>query len=480
MEEFKRSLKVLLVRPVTAKEKVLSVSPPIGLGYLATAARKAGFLDVLILDCVKEKIDFDEFSKKIELISPDVVGFQIFSHDLRSLEKSLEIIKKFNPKIITVAGGPHPSGLPEEILLDFPKLNFAFKGESEVGFPFLLKRINKMDCLKNSLEKIPGLIWRKNLNKIVINQQIFTKNLDELGFPAWDLLKPQEYPKAPMGIFFKNLPIASIMATRGCPFQCTYCAGKTVTGKKIRTRSINNVISEIELLYREYGIREIHILDDNFTMNKKYVREFCKKLLSKDFKISWCCPNGVRLDTLDFNTLRLMKKSGCYYISVGIESGSNKTLCRMKKGLSIKVIKKQVQLIKKTGLGVNGFFILGYPGETEKDIKKTIHFAKTLGLKRAAFANFLPLPGTEIYKNLIESGEIKKEEINWEMLFHADVPYSPPSISKKRLKSLQRQAYMEFILRPKVLFDILREIKTLEQFNFLLRRFISVFSQKNY
>lgn len=476
MEEFKKSLKVLLVRPVAEKEMPLDIIPPIGLGYLATAARKAGFLDVLILDCVKEKIDFDEFSKRIELISPDVVGFQIFSHDLRSLEKSLEIIKKYNPKITVVAGGPHPSGLPEETLRDFPKLDFAFKGESEIGFPYLLKRINKKKSFNNSLGKIPGLIWRKNLNKIVVNQQIFPKNLNKLGFPAWDLLKPQEYPDAPQGIFFKNLPIASIMATRGCPFECTYCAGKTVTGKKIRTRSINNVISEIELLYREYGIREIHILDDEFTINKKYVREFCKKLLSKDFKISWCCPNGVRLDTLDLNTLRLMKKSGCYYITVGIESGSDKILSLMKKGLSIKVIKKQVQLIKKSGLDANGFFILGYPDETEKDIKKTIRFAKNLGLKRVIFSNLLPLPGTEVYKNLIESGEIKKEEINWEMLFHADVPYSPPSISKKRLKGLQRRAYIEFYLRPKVLLDVLREIKTLEQVKFLLRRFFTVFS----
>lgn len=393
-----------------------------------------------------------------------------------TIVRSGKIIKKINPKIVTVAGGPHPSGLPEETLRNFPKLDFAFKGEGEIGFPLLLKKINKKKDLKNSLEKIPGLIWRKNLNEVVVNQQIFPEDLDGLGFPSWDLLKPQEYPQAPMGIFFKNLPIASIMATRGCPFECTYCAGKTVTGRKIRTRGVDNVISEIELLYRKYGIREIHIYDDNFTMNKKYVREFCEKLLSKDFKVSWCCPNGIRLDTLDLEILRLMKKSGCYYISVGIESGSNKTLTRMKKGLSIKVIKRQVNLIKKAGLGVNGFFILGYPGETEKDIKKTIRFAKSLGLKRAAFSNFLPLPGTEIYKNLIRSGEIKEEEINWEMLFHTDVPYSPSSISKKRLKNLQRRAYIEFNLRPEVLFNILKEIKTLEQVKFLFRRFISVFS----
>lgn len=464
-------MKILLVRLVTSQNKVLNAIPPIGLGYLATAARKAGFNEVSILDCVKEGLDFEGFAKKVKQISPQVIGFQVFSHDLSSLDKSLQIVNNYNPKIITIAGGPHPSCSPEKILDCFPDLDFAFKGEGEVGFPLLIKQISKGKAKSRGLEGIPGLIWRKTPTKIEVNPQSFPENLDELGFPAWDILKPQEYPDAPQGIFFKNLPIAPIMATRGCPFGCTFCAGKTVTGRKIRARSVNNVISEIELLYREYGIREIHILDDNFTMNKKYVREFCKKLLLRDFRISWCCPNGVRLDTLDFETLRLMKKSGCYYISVGIESGSDKILSLMKKGLSIKVIKKQVQLIKKSGLDVNGFFILGYPGETEKDIEKTIFFAKSLGLKRVAFYNFLPLPGTVVYNELISSGEFKEEEIDWNKVFQAEVPYSPSSISKKKLKKLQRRAYLEFYLRLEVIFGVIKEIKTLNQVKYLIRRF---------
>lgn len=473
-------MKILLVRPVTSKEKALNVIPPIGLGYLATAARKAGFSDVLILDCVREKFDFKAFAREIRRVSPDVIGFQVFSHDLYSLHESLKIVKIIKPDAVTIAGGPHPSGLPKEILKNFLNLDFAFKGEAEIGFPLLLEKLSKNKKFVSSpssslFKKIPGLIWRRGQTEVEVNPQIFPNNLDELGLPAWDLLKPQEYPDAPHGIFFKNLPIAPIMATRGCPFECTYCAGKTVTGRKIRTRSVDNVISEIELLYRKYGIREIHILDDNFTINKDYTKEFCKKLLLKDFKISWCCTNGVRLDTLDLETLTLMKKSGCYYISAGIESGSDRILNLMKKGLSVKIIKKQIQLIKKSGLDINGFFILGYPGETEEDIEKTIYFAKTLGLKRAAFPNFLPLPGTVIYKDLIGSGELKEEEVDWGKIFHADVPYSPSSISKKRLKYLQRRAYIEFYLRLGVLLDVFREIKTLEQVKFLWRRFITIF-----
>lgn len=469
-------MKILLVRPVTPKGKALNIIPPIGLGYLATAARKAGFSDILILDCVKEKFGFEAFANEIKRASPDVIGFQVFSHDLSSLQESLKIVKIIKPSVVTIAGGPHPSGQPKEILEKFLNLDFAFKGEAEIGFPLLLEKLSsKGKVLNNNLKKIPGLIWRRSQTEIEVNPQIFPDNLDELGLPAWDLLKPQEYPDAPHGVFFKNLPIAPIMATRGCPYECTYCAGHTITGKKIRRRSISNVFSEIELLYKKYGIREIHILDDNFTINKNYTKEFCKKLLSEDFKISWCCTNGVRLDTLDLETLALMKESGCYYISLGIESGSDRILSLMKKRLSVKIIRRKIKLIKKSGFDINGFFILGYPGETEEDIKKTIYLAKTLELKRAAFPNFLPLPGAEIYKKLIDTGELKEEEIDWDKLFHADVPYSPPSISKKRLKNLQRRAYLEFYLRPEVLLDVFREIKTPEQAKFLLRRFITIF-----
>jgi len=145
----------------------------------------------------------------------------------------------------------------------------------------------------------------------------------------------------------------------------------------------------------------------------------------------------------------------------------------MKKGLTVKKIKTQVKLVKKSGLAVNGFFILGYPGQTKKEIKETISLAKNLGLTRAAFYNFLPLPGTEVYNNLISSGELKEKEIEWHKIFTADVPYTPTSISRTELKKLARQAYLEFYLRPSVFWNLLKEIKTLEQFKYILRRFFA-------
>lgn len=201
-------MKILLVRPVTPKGKALNVIPPIGLGYLATAARKAGFSDILIIDCVRDRFGFEAFAEEIRRLSPDLIGFQVFSHDLSSLGESLRIVKAIKPQIVTVAGGPHPSGLPQETLKRFSDLDFAFKGEAEIGFPLLLKRLDKSKlCLdkirKGKLSNIPGLVWRRSPTKIEVNPQVFPNNLDELGLPAWDLLRPQEYPDAPHGIFLR-------------------------------------------------------------------------------------------------------------------------------------------------------------------------------------------------------------------------------------------------------------------------------------
>jgi len=459
-------LKILLVKPVTPSGLVLNCVPPIGLGYLATALRNAGFKEIGILDCVKEGLDYVLFRKRVRAFNPDVIGFQVFSQDLPSLEKSLKMVKEVRPRIITVAGGPHPSGLPKETLKKFNQLDFVFCGEAELGLPLLLKSLE----VKSGFSKVPGLGWRDKGKKIRINPQVFIKNLNSLGFPAWDLLSPQEYPDAPQGVICRNLPIAPMMATRGCPFSCTFCAGWTISGKKIRRRSVEDVLAEIELLYQDYGVREIHFLDDNFTLDPDYLENFCTKLLEKDFKISWCCPNGVRLDTLNKKTLELMKKSGCYYVSVGIESGTNRILRKMKKGITVKKIRKMVRMVNEAGMTINGFFILGYPGETKGEILKTIKFAKSLNLARAAFYNFLPLPRTEAYEKLLEDGELEKGDIDWAHIFQADVPYSPMTLTKEELKNLQRRAHLEFYFRPIILWRLLKEVRTFQQFKYILKR----------
>lgn len=454
-------MKVLLVQPIRPKERVVHVVPPLGLGYLATAIRDQH--EVSILDCVKEGANYQDFGDRLAQVNPDVVGVNLFSNGLSSTKKMLEMVKRFNPQILTVVGGPHPSAVGEEIFSHLPEVDFAFKGEGEIGFPLLLDfQTNKGKAggrhgKDRYLAQIPGLIYR-NGPKVKSNSPIFAENLDELGWPAWDLICPDTYPVAPHGMYAQNSPIGPIIVTRGCPFPCTFCAGSTVLGKRFRFRSIQNVIKEIKLLKDQFRVKEIQILDDNFTLDRNYVQEFCRSVIENKLNLSFSCPNGVRLDTLDKETLIMMKQAGWYLIAAGIESGSPKILEAMKKKITVERTKQQISLIKEIGLEAHGFFIIGYPGETREDIKMTIRFAKELGLDWAFFGNFIPLPGTEIYRELLKRNEI--EAIDWDSLYvGGNVLYSPEGISPKELKRLQQRAFLQFYIQSKIIVNFLSKIR---------------------
>jgi radical SAM superfamily enzyme YgiQ (UPF0313 family) len=450
-------MKVLLLRPHADSDELI---PPFGLGYLAAAIRKNH--EVKILDGIKEKLTPDGLAEFLKKERPDVVGIQIFTFQILTAKKYLDIIKKILPNAKIILGGPHPSCAPETLFDYFPQADFGFVGEAEISLSKLLD--------SSSLPEIPGLIWRDG-EKTRINPQIFIDDLDILGMPAWDLIRPDTYPNAPHGGFFKNYPVAPIIITRGCPFSCTYCAGHLVSGRKIRSRSVGNVIEEIKLLYNKYGIREIHIEDDNFTFNKELVRDFCRELKQNGLNISWTCPNGVRLDTLTKDLLLTMKDVGLYSLSVGVESGSERILKDMKKGLTKETIKEKINLIRDCGLDVSGFFIIGYPTETKSDIMETIDFALELDLKRAGFFVFKPFPGTEITNDLIKRGELKKmSDEDWAKFVLADAVYAPPGFTREEIKKLRKQALFRFYLRPKILFKFLSEIRSSKHFWLILKR----------
>ena len=254
-------------------------------------------------------------------------------------------------------------------------------------------------------------MWRDESGNIVVNKQQHIENLDSLEMPAWNLMGLNSYPKIPPTLLFKKQPFAPISVTRGCPFSCTFCAAH-IHGRKIRSRSIDNVLMEIDLLYRDYGIREFYIVDDNFTADKAMVKKFCSEIINRKYDIAFCNPNGVRLDTLDMEMLTLMKKAGWYYLSVGIESGSQPVLDHMKKRINITLVREKVSIIRKAGLEVYGFFIVGYPTETLEDIKKTVNLALELDLIGANFSCFHPLPGTAIFEMLVQNGKIKRGKIH--------------------------------------------------------------------
>lgn len=456
-------MRILLLKPYNLSDHI---QPSLGLGYLAACVRDAN--DVRILDCIKERIDIPGLERMIRADKFDLIGMQCYTFDLRFVKDALKMIKEIDKGITTVIGGPHPSAEPEESMEYFSDaLDFAFVGEAERGFRSLVDYLNgdKVD-----ISKIPGLVWREGQD-IKTNSVFFEEDLDSLGMLAWDLIRPDIYPESQHGAFYKKFPIAPIMLTRGCPYECTFCAGKIISGRRIRKRSTNNVIEEIKTLYHKYGIREFHIIDDNFTMDKEYAKKFLSQLEDLGLDISWALPNGIRMENLDMEFLHLMKRTGLYLVSLGIESGSDRILGLMKKRSSVDKIKNTVKMINDSGLDVAGFFILGFPGENKGEIEETIRLSLDLNLIRANFFTYLPFPGTESYMKLKEAGELNK--VDWDRFYFSTAAYSPEGITQKELRRLQKKAFLTFYLRPRILLKNLLNVKSFRHFRFLLKRFVN-------
>ncbi len=454
-------MKIVLVKPVDTS--AFDISPDLGIGYLAATLRAAGH-EVEILDCIKEKLDMERFTKHFSNNRYDVVGFKAFAVDLSTVRESLKIIEKTRPEAVRIVGGPAPSGAPLEVMEYLSNVDFAFAGEAEMGLPKLLK------CLESGnkgFRDVEGLVWRDN-DRVVVNKRGYIDDLDSIGLPAWDLIHPNDYPFAPHGIFAKSFPTAPIITTRGCPYLCTYCAAESLSGRKIRYRSVENIVKELTLLRDKYGVNDITILDDNFTLNRKFVQEFCRQVIEKGLKLTWSCPNGVRLDTLDEEILSTMEDAGCYSIAVGVESGSQKILDHMKKNLTLEEIEKRINFIKQTNIKVTGNFIIGYPEESREDIERSIEFSQRLKLDKAWFGLFIPFPGTASYDML--KAQDKLGPLNWDSFCGDKVSWVANGFSLKELKDYHRKAYWRFYMRPRVLWGLIKEIKSWKHVRNLFQR----------
>lgn len=460
-----RRLKVILVKPWSVADEII---PPISLGWLATSVRHSH--DVTILDALKDRIDAEAVAKMVSDGAYDVAGFQAWSKDIHEIKRTLLEIKKIRPLTITIVGGIHPTMAPEGTLkFAGPVLDYAYKGEGEHGFLQLLDAVASESLSPEKLAAIPGLVWR-NGEGMRVNPNCFIEELDSVGLPAWDLMPPDTYPKAPHGAFFRNFPMAPIVVTRGCPFPCTFCGGSAASGKKIRSRSVDSVIDELKLLHDRFGVKEFQIEDDNFTFNTAFVKDFCERLLSLNLGFTWSFPNGIRLDTIDPPLLDLMKKAGCYAINFGIESGSERILKLIRKNITPDGIRKQLRMARDAGFDIGGFFIVGFPSETEEEIMETIRFARSLPLDRVGISYFQPFPGTPIYYELVKSGEIAEE---WAEHHHTslhDLTYVTPTLTEEKLRSLRRKFLRSFYLRPAIFINMLRQVRSPQHFYFMAKR----------
>jgi len=460
-------MKVLLVQPF----KDLGISgesyPAVGLGYLATAVRESGH-QVAILDCLKGNYNYKKFIQEVKKISPDLIGINLFSISIPFVKKMVDMVKKELPKTIIVLGGPHVSSLPHKVLKNFEKVDFAVRGEGEIPLRQLLKALDSGD---KNFSQISGLIYREN-NEIRVNEPYFPPNIEEYGFPAWDLIKPLEY--------FKYLSMGSdtvpVFFSRGCPFKCTFCAAKVTSGQRLRRRGLDHIFSELYFLQREYGIKRFIIEDEGFGAAKKFIMDFCQRIKKEGFKASFAFGVGVRLDFIDRELLEVMKEAGFEpTIVLGIESGSERILKLMKKEINLGMVWEKVNLMNRMGFEPNGYFILGYPSETREEMEKTIKLALKLGIREASFTAFQPLPATEATNALIASKELP-EDYDFTLVAQNKVVYAPVGMTTEELEKIRKRAILRFYLRPRTL---LRYFRSFSAFMYAFKKVIAVFFKKN-
>lgn len=455
-------MRVLLVKPNNLSDHI---QPSLGLGYLAQQIRKDH--DVDIFDCIKAQTTPTQFAKVVEVTQPDLVGVQCYTFDIAQVRRILKEVKGISREIVTVVGGAHMSSDSIGAMTDFGmNLDFGFGGECELSFPRFL---NAFEAGRSSAYgDIPGLVWRNN-ERIITNPQVLVSDLDALGLPALDLIRPDTYPESQHGAFYEQFPICPIITTRGCPYSCTFCSAPIISGKKLRHHSVAYVRDMILRLYHRFGIREIHIVDDNFTMDIDYAKSVMRMIIDLNLGISLAMPNGIRMDWLDDELLELMRAAGVYVVSVAVESGNDRILKDMKKVMTVAKIRECVARIRRHGLDVAAFFILGFPGETKQTIKDTIRLSRQLDLLRANFFTYLPLPGTQSYRELVQSGEIKN--VDWDSFLFMTAAYTPKTMTRKELLSLKRRAFLGFYLRPTTFVRNVLAIRSYRHLKFLLRRF---------
>ncbi|MFC2091410.1 B12-binding domain-containing radical SAM protein [Elusimicrobiota bacterium] len=458
-------MKILLVKPNVSSDTVI---PPLGLGYIAKRVTEKN--KVKILDCLKDNISQARFERYISDYRPDILGIQVYNTDKGLSRQYLKIVKHIDKRTITVIGGPYPSCEPEGVFDFFGScLDFAFCGEAEKGFCQLVSAVSDKQSLMS--DDIAGLIYRKK-SKVKINKSYSPDTCASIGYPDWDLLKPEIYPPSPVGAFLRSYPSAPIVISRGCPYKCSFCAGWRITGDKVRYRTIDNVIAEIKLLSGKHGIREFHILDDNFTFNRDYVTDFCRSVINAGINAKFACPNGIRIDTIDEEVLKLMKKAGFYSIHIGIESGSQKILNYMGKIQTLNMIRDRIKKIKKIGMEVCAYFIIGYPGETSKDIKNTLKLAMSLPIDRSMFMNFLPIPGTAIHNELEKKHDCNMRTSDKRSFYK--VNYTSDMIPSWRVKYFQIKSMLVFYMRPKILVRNLAAVYSIRHLFYIIRRVIRI------
>lgn len=453
-------MRILLVNPQNElKNPVL----PLGLASIAAYLRsKERNLDISVIDAWAENLELEKLKNRVSQTNADLVGVYMLSPCYDQAKATIEVCRQALPRALIIAGGPHPSALPAETLKDIPQLDVCVVGEGEITIYELTKKL--------VLSDIKGIAYRDN-QEIKINEPMdFIKNLDELPLPARDLFPISKYKiHPPHG---RKNPSFSMVTSRGCPFNCAYCS-KDVFQNKFRARSPQKVCDEIEELIHKYKAKEIHFYEDDFTLDMKRAEEICDEIIRRNIKIIWSCV--TRVDLVNENLLKKMKRAGCWLISYGVESGNQQILNAINKGFSKEQVVSMFQATKKLGISTLGYFMVGLPGETKSTIRETIDFAKTIKPDFASWGVLIVYPGSHFFKlikNCAYPGKLriltKKEKVASTLFGRGNLMVLEDNLTFEELNKEAQNAIREFYLRPQYLWQSLKNVRSFSDIKYYL------------
>ncbi|HEY6837558.1 MAG TPA: radical SAM protein [Geobacteraceae bacterium] len=431
-------MKVLFVHPrgknwlgeMKDISSIFNIMPPHGVMSIAAYLEQRG-MEASILDCYARPLPHDEIVAEIVRQSPDVVGFSCTTSSFLEGYEIAERLRERLPRAKIVFGGAHACSVGVTLLDRFPAIDFLVIGEGEQSFYELLS------AGFSHPETIPGIGHRKDGKGELSMVRHNIEDLDSLPFPAYHRLTgfPQRY-NLPL-FSYPRFPNTSIISSRGCPYQCSYC-DRSVFSRGFRFNSPEYIMEHLHFLHRDFGIRHVFFYDDLFTFDRSRVERLCELMEQKRLPVTYNCI--ARLEHVDKELVALLKRSGCWQVNFGIESGDPDVVKKHRKFYGLDEVGRKLQMVKDADLRVKGLFMIGLPGESEETIRRTIDYALTLPLDEINVTKFTPFPGAPVYASIREHGEFTED---WPAMNCLNFVFVPRGMTKEQLENL----YNEFIRR---------------------------------
>jgi len=454
------------VLPETIEEK-RGFNPPLGLLYLAGYIQEhSSNFEVKIMDCLAQRLDYSQIEQSIVDFNPDVVGITAMSFTIVDVMKIVEITKRFNKNIKVVIGGPHVNIYGRETL-DLGNVDFIVLGEGERPFNDLINNLDNEDKLKD----IKGLIfYDKDKHYIHTGLPGLIQNLDEISIPARNLVDNNLYSS----VLGTSKLVTTMITSRGCPYKCLFC-DRPHLGKVFRARTAEGVLKEINDCLK-YGIREFLMYDDTFTIDRQRVFDICDMIIDQKLDIIWDI--RARVNTVDEELLKKLKQAGCIRIHYGVESGTQKILNVLRKGITLEQVEKAFALTRKVGIETLAYFMIGNPTEDRLDIERTIKFIKKIKPDYVHITATIPFPATNLYAMALEQGVISND-VWLSFAKSPSIDFIPPlwteKLTPEELHQYIKKAYRKFYFRPSYIIKRLLALRSAEEFKIKAKAGLSMF-----